>query len=383
MNCRAADDRNARQFKTVRDCRCAAIDDDIGTGLVRAVVLAAVIGAVLQIPDDIRAGKFLHPCRIAEGRNERAWRAIIGARMAMLKLDARLGNSSGRNRGEGARSPGSWWLLIVFCAGGVMALTIMKQVARIGRGGAVTVALLLTVALPQEAEAQADGVDPVARQLLKASTDFLARQQQFSLDTASSIEVVLASGQKIQYDHSAKVAVERPNKWRAERTGEVVDQVFYYDGKSLTLHNPEGNYYATIAAPGTLEEMLDFARAKLDVVAPAGDLIYKNAYDLLMQDVVSGFVVGKGVVDGVRCDHLAFRAPHVDWQIWIEEGARPLVRKLVITTRDKLNAPQFTVVAKNWNLKPKFTAATFSYVPPQCPQQVEFLLQDAEGLKAK
>jgi hypothetical protein len=100
-----------------------------------------------------------------------------------------------------------------------------------------------------------------------------------------------------------------------------------------------------------------------------------------MQDVTSGFVVGKGVVDGVRCDHLAFRAPHVDWQIWIEEGNRPLVRKLVITTRDKLNAPQFTVVAKNWNLEPEFTAATFSFVPPQCPQRIEFVLPGADAAK--
>jgi len=95
--------------------------------------------------------------------------------------------------------------------------------------------------------------------LLKAATDFLARQQQFSLETDSSLDVVLPSGQKIQYDHSAKVAVQRPNQWRAERTDEPVDQVFYYDGKSLTLHNPVGQYYATITAPATLEEMLDFA----------------------------------------------------------------------------------------------------------------------------
>ncbi|MCK7505341.1 MAG: DUF2092 domain-containing protein [Desulfobacterales bacterium] len=108
---------------------------------------------------------------------------------------------------------------------------------------------------------------------------------------------MLDSGQKIQFDHTVKVSVERPNKLRAERTGDLVDQVFYYDGKSLTLHNPHGKYYATIAAPGTLEEMLDFAREKLDVVAPAGDLLYKNAYDILMQDVTSGFVVGKGVVE--------------------------------------------------------------------------------------
>jgi hypothetical protein len=264
-----------------------------------------------------------------------------------------------------------------------MALTIMKKVARIIEGILAAVALLLATGLPQIAMAQPVGIVPDAEQLLKAATDFLARQQKFSLDTESSIEVVLDSGQKIQFDHTTKVSVERPNKFRAQRTGDLVDQAFYYDGKSLTLHNPYGKYYATIAAPGTLEEMLDFAREKLDVVAPAGDLLYKNAYDILMQDVTSGFVVGKGVVNGVHCNHLAFRAPHVDWQIWIEEGAHPLVRKLVITTRDKLNAPQFSVVMKNWNLKPKFSATSFSFKPRQYPQKLEFVQKEADGLKAK
>jgi hypothetical protein len=98
-----------------------------------------------------------------------------------------------------------------------------------------------------------------------------------------------------------------------------------------------------MAAPDTLEAMLEFARTQFDIVAPAGDLIYTNAYDILMDGVTDGFVVGKAVIEGVRCDHLAFRAAHVDLQIWVQEGKQPLPRKLVITTRDLVNAPQFAV----------------------------------------
>jgi hypothetical protein len=92
-----------------------------------------------------------------------------------------------------------------------------------------------------------------------------------------------------------------------------------------------------------------------------------------MTDVTQGFVVGKGVVEGVRCDHLAFRAPHVDWQIWIQEGKEPLPRKLVITTRDQPNAPQFSIEMTKWNLKPVFTPQTFAFRAPSGARQVEFL----------
>jgi hypothetical protein len=221
--------------------------------------------------------------------------------------------------------------------------------------------------------AQPAGIAPEAQRLLKASTDFLASQKQFSAETRNTLEIVLKSGQKIEFNHLARMSAQRPNKLRAERTGDLVDQIFVYDGKSLTLYNPQDKVFAQVAAPDTLEAMLDFARTKLDIVAPAGDLLYKNAYDLLMEGVTDSFVVGKAVIEGVRCDHLAFRAPHVDLQVWIQEGAQPLPRKLVITTRDLPNAPQFSVTVTKWNLKPKFGPQTFSFTRTAGVKQVDFL----------
>ena len=234
-------------------------------------------------------------------------------------------------------------------------------------------AVFLSAFLPGFVAAQPSGIEPQATKLLKASTDFLAGQKQFSVETRSSLEVVLVSGQKIQFEHQARQSVQRPNKLRADRFGDLVEQSFYYDGKTLTLLNKDTGHYASVAAPDTLEGMLDYARESLDIVAPAGDIIYKNAYDILMTDVTGGFVVGKGVVEGVRCDHLAFRAPHVDWQIWIQEGKQPLPRKIVITSRDVTNAPQFTVVATKWDLKPRLTDKTFSFMPPKGGKKVEFV----------
>ena len=245
------------------------------------------------------------------------------------------------------------------------------------------VAAFLAAALLPPAVAQPGGIDPQAEQLFKASTAYLAGQKQFSVDTRSTIEAVLKSGQKVEFDQAASLSVQRPNKLRAERRGDRVDQIFYYDGKSLTLLNPRDNYYATVAAPGTVEEMLDYARESLDIVAPAGDLLYKNAFNILMQDVTSGFVVGKGVVEGVRCDHLAFRAPHVDWQIWIQEGSQPLPRKLVITSTDVAGGPRFAVVMTKWNLAPKFTAETFVFTPPKGAIKVDFLPLSRSGSETR
>ena len=232
------------------------------------------------------------------------------------------------------------------------------------------IAALTTLSLA--AQAQSAGIAPEAKQILKASTDFLANQQKFTADTRNTLEIVLKSGQKIEFNSTGRQSIQRPNKLRAERTGDLVEQVFVYDGKSLTLSNPQEKVYAQVPTPGTLEEMFDFARTKLDIVAPAGDLAYKNAYDILMDGVTEGIVVGEAVIEGVRCDHLAFRAPELDWQIWIQQGAQPLPRKLVITTLDLPNAPQFAITITKWNLQPAFDAETFTFTPSAGMKQLDF-----------
>jgi hypothetical protein len=244
-----------------------------------------------------------------------------------------------------------------------------QRTAGLSRRCAIVALAMLSVA----AQAQSAGIAPEATRILKASTDFLASQQQFSADTRNTLEVVLKSGQKIEFNSTARQSVQRPNKLRAERTGDLVEQVFVYDGKTLTLYEPQDKVYAQVAAPGTLEEMLDFARTKLDIIAPISDLVYKDAYKILMDGVTDGIVVGKAVIEGVRCDHLAFRAQQVDWQIWIQEGAQPLPRKIVITTLDLPSAPQFAVTVTRWNLKPAFDAQTFNFTQQAGVKKIDFI----------
>jgi hypothetical protein len=236
-------------------------------------------------------------------------------------------------------------------------------------------AVLLAAAIfAPVAGAQPTGIDPQATAILKKSMDFLARLKAFSLDADSTIEATLTSGQKLEFDSVAQLTLQRPNKLVARRgKGDILAQGYYYDGKTLTLSNPEQKVYATVDAPPTIEQMLDFARDTLDVVAPASDLLYRDAYEMLMQDTTVGFVVGKSFVGGVRCDHLAFRKGDVDWQIWIQEGATPLPRKYVITSTKVVGTPNFTVLMTKWNVTPQVTDAMFAFKAPQGATRVDFL----------
>ncbi len=220
--------------------------------------------------------------------------------------------------------------------------------------------------------ARASEVEPEAIQVLRRATDYLAGLKRFRAEVDMSIEFIM-DGQKLQYGHRTSVAVQRPDKIRAERVGDLVNQVFYYDGTSLTIDLPDQKYYATVAAPPTIEETLDFALEKLNLIAPASDLLYVNVFERLTEGLTSAFVVGPASVAGVACDHLAFQNAEVDWQIWIEQGQVPLVRKYVITSKKMPQSPQFMVVISKWDTAPEFADAAFGFVPPKDSMKIDFM----------
>ena len=237
----------------------------------------------------------------------------------------------------------------------------------------VGLALAVWLGTTQPGQAQTPAIEPRADELLRTMSDYLGKLGTFSAQAESTQEVLLNTGQKIQYGNPALFTLQRPNRLRAERTGELMAQSLYYDGASLTLYQKDCNCYATTPAPATVEEALDYARLNLDLYAPAGDLLYRDAYSVLMEDVVSGLYLGLGMVDGVACHHLAFRGKSVDWQIWIEQGDRPLPRKFIITSKWMTGAPQFSVILKNWDLAPRPAEGFFTFTPAKDMKKIDFL----------
>jgi hypothetical protein len=163
-----------------------------------------------------------------------------------------------------------------------------------------------------------------AEKLLKGMADYVASQKTLSVSYDSDIEVVTSHLQKIQFTSSGQVQMSRPDKLRATRTGGYRDVEIVFDGKMLTVSNKDSKDYAQIEATGTAEELIDVLREEHGIVAPGADLLLTNVFNVMMTDVVEATVIGKGVIDGVECDHLAFRNVETDWQIWIEAGTRPI-----------------------------------------------------------
>ncbi len=203
-----------------------------------------------------------------------------------------------------------------------------------------------------------------AARILKAMSDYTGAQKSISAAFDSDIEIITPELQKIQFASSGQLKLNRPDKLRIRRTGGYADVELIYDGKTLSLYGNNAKSYVQVTATGTVDDVIDMLQSKAGVAMPGTDLLLTKSFYELMTDVIDAKYIGQGVIDGVECEHLAFRGVDVDWQIWIETGARPVPRKYVITSKTLAGAPQYTLKIKDWNTDAVADANVFAFKPP-------------------
>jgi hypothetical protein len=234
-----------------------------------------------------------------------------------------------------------------------------KALRALIRTSATTASMtILVVAATQTAWAQD------AAKVLKGMSDYTAAQKSISASFDSDIEIITPELQKIQFTSSGQMKLSRPDKLRIRRTGGYADVELVYDGRTLSLYGNNAKSYVQADAAGTVDQVIDTLQAKAGAAMPGTDLLLSNSYDELMANVIDAKHIGTGIVDGVECEHLAFRGVDSDWQIWIETGARPVPRKYVITSKTLAGAPQYTLRIKDWKTDPIVDADAFGFKPP-------------------
>ena len=91
----------------------------------------------------------------------------------------------------------------------------------------------------------------------------------------------------------------------------------------------------------------------------------KMAYTMAMENVRTGRYLGIHHVQDVKCHHLAFRQEGLDWQIWIEDGDKPVPRKLVITYKELPGRPQFVALLGKWDMAAIASDDLFVFKTPE------------------
>lgn len=216
-------------------------------------------------------------------------------------------------------------------------------------------------------------VDQKALALLKRMSDTLASAKSFTYQSSAIIEVPSKTGQLLTLFTDADVALMRPDKLRARLTGEAPPFNFYYNGKSVSAFAPVTKTFSTKKAPATIDAMLPDLENETGIRFATAPLLLSNPYRVLTRGLTSAVVVGPSMVRGTLCDHLAFRSPGINWEIWIAGSGSPLPRRLAVTFTDRPGLPRTLVEFSNWNLHPWLRTGDFVFSKPAGAAEIPFL----------
>jgi len=222
------------------------------------------------------------------------------------------------------------------------------------------------------AETAAKSLNPQALAVLKRMSDRLAAAKSFTYQTRSVLEVPGKNGQFLTLVSRADVALQRPDKIRARFSGEAPHFEFFYDGATASAFAPGTNVFSTSKAPATIDAMLPALEEETGIRFASAGLLFSDPYAAMTRGLTSAMLVGSTTVLGATCDHLAFQAPGVNWEIWIESGPRALPRRLAVTDTLRPGFPRTLIEFSSWNLRPWLRPGTFVFRPPTDSSEIPF-----------
>ncbi|MFM0472022.1 DUF2092 domain-containing protein [Paraburkholderia strydomiana] len=215
-----------------------------------------------------------------------------------------------------------------------------------------------------------------ARAILMKMAEFLSGTSSFRVGVRSGYDAVQPSGQKIEFGENRTVTLSRPDRLRVEsERSDGAKTLVVLTGKEIVLVDLASKVYATAPQPGRLDESIVYFVKDLGMRLPLAALLLNRLPEELQARVRSVDYVEKTSLYGVASHHLAAGTNTVDFQVWIADGDKPLLQRIVLTYKNAVGQPQFWAEFVDWNLAPQLNDATFSTQIPDGLQKVAFAAQ--------
>jgi hypothetical protein len=234
-----------------------------------------------------------------------------------------------------------------------------------------------TTTAPSAIPAPAVAAD--ADRLLKEMGDYIGSAEHLTFQADVAFDHVLPTGQKLQFIATQDVALQRTNGVYIEWSSDLGGRQFWYNGKTITLYDPQTAFYGSDTAPPNIDLMLDKLITQLGFTPPLADFLYSDPYKNLRGNIQYGFTTADAEINGRTCRGLAFVEKHIDWQIWVDTGPQLVPCKLVITYKNNPSLPQFSAVFINWDFNPRIAASTFTPDLPADAQAIPFMTATANA----
>jgi hypothetical protein len=202
-------------------------------------------------------------------------------------------------------------------------------------------------------------------------SDRLQRAKSFTVRARTTVEVPVAGDVHATFFNDVRVALQRPDRLAATRTGDLPEFRFAYDGKSMTAYLAGKGQWTTAAAPPTIDAMLLAAYEQASLSFPADELVVADPYAAITKDLVYAALVGQTTIAGHKTDHVVLASSGLELQLWLDATSALPVAEAVVYL-DHPRKQHFYVEYFEWRLDPKLPASTFALPKPASAKEIEF-----------
>ena len=253
-----------------------------------------------------------------------------------------------------------YWLqtaaMALMAAGAVTAAPVVAQQAAPNAAAPATIAPRV--------------LEPEAIAVLDRMGAHLRTIGNFKLTSTATTEQVYANGQKLQFLNRTTYTKGGPSLLHVKIETDSQNREVFYNGKTFTLAAPGVGKYLQLPATGTVDAVLTRAYTDWGIDFPVQDLFRWGSAAATAERPKEGLKVGSARIGDAMTDHYAFRQTGVDWQIWVDQGDKPLPRKMVITNLEDAAQPQY-VAYFTWDTAPAIATNAFDFSPAKTDTRIE------------
>ena len=224
-------------------------------------------------------------------------------------------------------------------------------------------------------------IDPKAIDVMKKFSDMLLKAKNFKFDLNMDVKIT-ANGMNQEITNNAEFAAERPNKLLYDIKKGMMPLKVVSDGQNAYTYIPSAKKYNVEPAEA------DFAKLKcMEVITRTSGFplidafVSSNPYENQMTGVTGGKYVGVEKIGDKECHHLSFQQAEFDWDVWLESGDSPFLRKLVPDLKKQLGKTMDKEATKdmkydmvftldNWSVSTELPADIFKFTPPADAQKI-------------
>lgn len=229
--------------------------------------------------------------------------------------------------------------------------------------------------------------DTPGTELLRKAAVFIGSQKSFNV----VIEVERRT-ESLAFDRRSNstilLSVARPNRVAMREQGGPNGMTVVADGKQFSrgIAAQIKKYQVGDALP-SLDEVFHDPVANMMCTA-IGTPFFRTFfsgdwYEELMYDVTASREMGLEEIDGHACGHLQLEQSETIWDLWIDTGDTPFVRKVSVQPKELLTDSELDKTRlrvsvayrfHDWNVAPKFAADEFEFRPEADWEKVDSLI---------